>query len=115
MKLLSALLIAAAATGAVAQDLPQTAAEATKPIRIRIRHADPWAVKTLLEGGELRFPELSTILNLGGAPGGGMQGGGAGGGQRPGGQGGTGNAWFVGGKLIVNPTDNSIWFIPDRK
>lgn len=69
-----------------------------QPIRIQIRHADPWAVKVLLEGGELRSPELSTILALMG-------------GQPPASNG--GNSLYPDGKFMVNPGDNSLWFIPN--
>lgn len=105
MKLIAGLALAVAATGAVAQGLPQISSEATRPFQIRIRHADPWAVKAMLEGQSLQFPEISTILALSGAP--------AGSGQALGQA--TGNAFFTGGKLIVNPGDNSLWFIPDKR
>lgn len=129
MKLAAIALISLAAVTAFSQGVPQLRVK-RQPIQIKIRHADPWAVKTLLEGGELRHPELSTILALmGGGPGGG---GGAGGGA-PGGAGGAGgqgqsggrgagqpgqggngtSPLFPGGKFIVNPGDNSLWFIPD--
>lgn len=69
-----------------------------QPIRIQIRHADPWAVKVMLEGGQLQSPELSTILALMG-------------GQPP--QSNGGNSLYADGKFIVNPGDNSLWFIPN--
>ena len=70
-----------------------------QPVRIPVRHADPWAVKTMLEGGQLQFPELSTILALmGRAP--------------PASSGGT--SLIEDGKLVVNPADNSLWFIPNN-
>ncbi|MBC8066138.1 MAG: hypothetical protein H7Y17_15000, partial [Chlorobia bacterium] len=87
------------------------------------RHADPWAVKVLLEGGDLRHPELSTILALmGGGGQGGLGGGRGAGGQGQGGQGGLGgpgggngtSPLFPDGKFIVNPGDNSLWFIPNN-
>lgn len=70
---------------------------AVRPIRITIRHADPWFVVRMLEGVQVQFPELSTL-------------------QIPGllaPPGGTGLALFK-GKFVVNPTDNSIWFYPEN-
>ncbi|HTQ10610.1 MAG TPA: hypothetical protein VMI31_11100 [Fimbriimonadaceae bacterium] len=69
--------------------------------RVRVRHADPWAIKALIEGTPIARPELSTILGFAGVP------------DKDsalieemfGGQ----------GRLLVNPTDNSLIFIPDRK
>lgn len=129
MKLAAIALVGLAAVTAFGQGVPQLRVK-RQPVQIKIRHADPWAVKTLLEGGDLRHPELSTILALmGGGPGGGGagapggaggaggqgQGGGRGAGQPgQGGQGGSGTSpLFPGGKFIVNPGDNSLWFIPD--
>lgn len=70
-------------------------------VRILVRHADPWLVKAMLEGISVQQPELSTILGFAGIPD-----------QTSelieelfGGQ----------GKLVVNPTDNSLLFIPKRK
>lgn len=77
--------------------------ETTRPLQIRIRHADPWFVKAMLEGQQMFSPEISTIMLMMGAPQGAAQSA----------QQGL-NAFFTGGKLIVNPGDNSIWFIPDR-
>lgn len=74
------------------------------PVRIPIRHADPWFVKAMMEGEQLRFPEISTIMAISGMGPGGMQAGRQ-----------AGNALFSGGKLVVNPTDNSLWFFPDKK
>ncbi|MBL1151734.1 MAG: hypothetical protein D8M22_03220 [Armatimonadetes bacterium] len=70
-----------------------------QPIRLQVRHADPWVIKLMLEGGSVVSPEMSTLFGFLGAP--------------PN----TGNAvnrLFQNGTLIVNPTDNSIWFFPDR-
>ena len=69
-----------------------------QPVRIQVRHADPWMIKSLLEGGQIQSPELSTILALMG-------------GQPP--QGNGSNSLVTDGKLMVNPTDNSLWFIPN--
>lgn len=68
------------------------------PVRLVVRHADPWFVKAMLEGRQVWTPELSTIIGFMGWP-------------PEIGQG--ANALFSGGKLIVNPTDNSLWFFPD--
>jgi hypothetical protein len=76
----------------------QTPNHSKAPIRLKIRHADPWFVKAMLEGIAVSAPEMSS---------------------RPGFQG-LGNAATQGlgkllknGRLIVNPTDNSLWFFPD--
>lgn len=118
MRFATIALLGLLAVSAFGQGVPQLRIK-RQPIQIKIRHADPWAVKTLLEGGELRHPELSTILALmgGGAGGAGGQGGGRGAGQPgQGGQGGSGTSpLFPGGKFIVNPGDNSLWFIPDTE
>jgi len=87
------LVLAALAAVAAAQD----------PVRIPVRHADPWMIKFFLEGQQIRFPEMSTMLALGGM--------GAAGGQAAAGA----TAFFTGGRLVVNVTDNSLWFFPDRK
>jgi hypothetical protein len=131
MKLAAFITISMLAVGAYAQGVPQFRLR-PQPIQIKIRHADPWAVKTLLEGGELRAPELSTILALMGGTGGqggqggqGGAGGGRGGAGGAGGRGGAGGAaggqggdgrspLFPGGRFIINPGDNSLWFIPDQ-
>lgn len=99
--LLSALFSCA---GAFGQQLPIIPEDASGPVRIPIRHADPWFIKFFLEGQQLRSPEISTIMLIGGAPPGATQG------IQQG-----ASALFSGGKLLVNPTDNSLWFIPDKK
>lgn len=70
-----------------------------QPVQIRVRHADPWAIKAMLEGQSLQFPELSTVLAVMGMPPQASQG---------------GKPLFDDGKFIVNPADNSLWFIPDN-
>lgn len=128
MKLAAIALLGLVAVTAFGQAVPQLRIK-RQPVQIKIRHADPWAVKTLLEGGELRHPELSTILALMGGRGGqggqagGQQGGpnrGQGGGTGQGNTGGTPGTGgsgvsplFPDGKFIVNPADNSLWFIPN--
>lgn len=92
MKMLATLtLCLTLIVGAMAQSKPG-------PIRLKIRSADPWFVKAMLEGTAVDRPELSTIPGFGG----------------------LGNATgqavrglLSGGKLIVNPTDNSLWWYPD--
>ena len=97
MRILAALALLASAGLALAQEAPKPA---THAYRIKIRHADPWAVKAMLEGQSIQSPELSTILGFMGLPQNTSQ---------------TVNSLVEGGKLIVNPTDNSLWFIPDGK
>lgn len=83
------------ASGAWAQTAPTRKAP---PVRIPIRSADPWMVKAALEGLSVTQPEMSTIPGFGGL--------GQAAGQAVG-------KFYSGGKLIVNPTDNSLWFFPD--
>lgn len=77
-------------------------ASAQRPIRIPVRHADPWAIKAMMEGRPIVSPELSQLLLLGG-------------------QTGTAAAVAAGanllmdGILFVNPTDNSLWWYPAKK
>lgn len=68
------------------------------PIRIEVRHADPYLIVALLKGLQPPFPELSTLGVFGY--------------QLP--QDETRNP-FVRGLLIVNPADNSILFFPDQR
>jgi hypothetical protein len=75
------------------------AAQTPRAVRIPVRHADPWMVKAMLEGLAVRTPEISTT--------GGLQG--------LGGQAANAAATFLrNGRLMVNPTDNSLWYIPNR-
>lgn len=69
-----------------------------RAFRIPVRSADPWFLKGILEGQPLVSPELGTIMGLFGAP------------QQAAGQ---VNGLFQNGKILVNPTDNSLWFYPD--
>lgn len=74
-------------------------AQDVRPYRIPIRHADPWMVKALLEGLPVRSPEMSAQPGFQGL-----------------GQATNAAASLIkGGRLVVNPTDNSLWFFPDRK
>ena len=94
MKRIALLLaLSFAAVPAMASDVPA-------PIRIPVRHADPWMIKALLEGVAVTAPEMSTLPGFQGL------------GQN------AANAvgsFIRGGRLVVNPTDNSLWFFPDRK
>jgi hypothetical protein len=98
MKALAIVAIAAVAGIAAAQQpLPRLQA-----FRFVVRHADPFAIKAMLEGQQIMTPEISTLLLLGGVPPAAAQAA----------QG--ANALFTGGRIIVHPGDNSLWFIPDR-
>jgi hypothetical protein len=124
----ASVALVAVAVGAFAQsEFLQQIEAATHPVRFPVRHADPWTIKMLLEGMQVRQPENGT-LGFGAGFGGGMAGGfgggagaGFGGGQAGGGGamgGAAGGARGVlppGGYLIVNPTDNSLWWIPERR
>jgi hypothetical protein len=77
-----------------------TAAQQDEPRKFPVMSADPWLIKTLLEGGMATAPELSTLWLLQGMPRN----------TKPGGAG-----LLEGGHLMVNPTDNALWWIPDHK
>lgn len=79
--------------------LAGAAQQPKKPIRITVRHADPWAVVALLEGRSLLSPEISTVMEFVGFPPPSVQGFGR---------------LLPPGRLFVNPGDNSIWFVPDE-
>ncbi len=70
------------------------------PRKFPVMSADPYLIKTLLEGGQADAPEMSTLWLLRGMP-------------RNTGAGGKG--LLDGGHLIVNPTDNALWWFPDLK
>lgn len=74
------------------------------PVKLQIRHADPWAVKALIEGTSLPSPEISTIIGVkGNANGNGNN-------QQ------SGNSPLLkDGYLVVNPTDNSLWWYPKKQ
>lgn len=69
--------------------------------RLPIYHADPWFVKSMLEGAPVTFPEMSTLMNVGAFAQQAMQS--------------AGTALFSSGRWVVNPTDNSLWFFPNKK
>jgi hypothetical protein len=72
----------------------------TKFYRVRVMQADPWYVKAMLEGVAIDQPELSTIFGFAGIP------------DQEGGL----LAGLLGpkGKVVVDPTDNSLVFIVKR-
>jgi len=74
------------------------------PVKLQIHHADPWAVKAMLEGSNLTQPEISTLWGVRGGP---KSGGGTG-------QQGGGSPLLQDGFLVVNPTDNSLWWYPKK-
>ncbi|MFI5385450.1 MAG: hypothetical protein ACHQ50_04940 [Fimbriimonadales bacterium] len=100
MKLLASLglLLAFGPWAAAKQEIPTNGVTF---VRIQVMHGDPWAVKALLEGISFNQPELSTILGFAGVP--------------------DKDSDFISsifggkGRLVVNPTDNSILFIPEKK
>lgn len=92
-KLLLAALVLFAALGQAAQEI-------RRPIVFHIRHADPWFVKGIIEGQGLLSPEISTILGGMGFPQGAIN---------------MIDKAFENGTFIVNPTDNSLIWIPNRR
>lgn len=82
--------------------MAQESAHYRRAVRIPIRHADPYTIKAMLEGRQVMFPEMSTILLLGGA------------GAASQGASQAANAMFKDGFFFVNPTDNSLWFEFDK-
>jgi hypothetical protein len=70
-------------------------------VRISVFHADPWAIKALIEGTPISQPELSAILGFAGVPDKDSE---------------LIESIFGGkGRLVVNPTDNSLLFFPAKK
>jgi hypothetical protein len=95
MKAFLAILAAAAVVPSFAQGTPLGGGV----LKFRLIHADPWAVKSLLQGMPLISPEISTVLGFAGVPD----------------QESQLLKQFLGeGRLQVNPTDNSILWIPKR-
>lgn len=72
-------------------------ASAQRPLRIPVRHGDPWAIKAMMEGRPLVSPELSQLLLAMGQTS--MAGAAA-----------AASNLLMGGVLFVNPTDNSLWW-----
>ena len=75
-------------------------AHAQKAFRIPVRHADPYAIKAMMEGRPIQAPEISTILALSGQSGMGAAV--------------AGTNLLMGGTLFVDPTDNSLWWVPAK-
>jgi hypothetical protein len=68
--------------------------------RITVLHADPYLIKAMLEGTSVMQPELSTILNFAGVPDKDSE---------------LITSLFGGpGRIVVNPTDNSLLFFPKK-
>jgi hypothetical protein len=76
---------------------PAQEIHSTAQFRIPIRHADPWVVKALIEGLDVRTPEASTIPGFAGFLSRGV---------------GAATSLLKDGFLVVNPTDNSLWYYP---
>ncbi len=71
------------------------------PVKFAIHHADPWSVKAMIEGTAIDTPELSSVRQLIGA-----------GNLLASGANGAGSPLLEDGFLVVNPTDNSLWWYP---
>lgn len=92
-KTIASFVAAIAAASALAQSTAPT------PYRIPVRHADPWAVKAMLEGIAVTSPETSAFI--------GFRGIGAAANNAAG-------RLIKEGILVVNPTDNSLWLFPAK-
>lgn len=82
-----ALIVAASSWG-------QTQPERTV-VRYRIMHGDPYLIVALIQGLEVTSPEISTLFNFAGVP--------------------TtipDDAFIPKGRIVVDPTDNSIIYMP---
>ena len=78
----------------------------SKAFRIPVLRADPWVIKAQLEGNHILAPEMSTIIGFSGL--GGAAGAAAGAAS-------AANTLIKNGTLVVNPTDNSLWWFPKPK
>ena len=74
---------------------------AGRAVRIPVRHADPWAIKAMMEGKPIVSPEISTLLMRMGQP-------------AAAGAVAAASDLLLGGTLFVNPTDNSLWWVPGK-
>ena len=63
--------------------------------RIAVYSSDPWRIVAILRGIRVPLPELSTLSIFGFAF-----------------TGGQGTVPMFPGRFMVNPTDNSIWYLP---
>lgn len=98
MKLLVALGIL---LGFGSRVIGQTPSADVTYTRIRVMSADPWFIKSMIEGTPVNQPELSTILGFAGIP------------EKE-------STLIQGifgrqGRIIVDPTDNSLIFIPNKR
>ena len=75
-------------------------ASAQRFYRIPVRHADPYAIKAMMEGRPLTSPEISTIAALTGQTGMGAAV--------------TAANLAQGGTFFVDPTDNSLCWVPGK-
>ncbi len=76
------------------------AQESPHAFRIPVRHADPWMIKAMMEGRPIAAPELSASIGIGGMVGQMIS---------------AVGSLIQNGVLIVNPTDNSLWWLPKPK
>ena len=68
--------------------------------RFQVLHGDPYLIKALLQGTQVMQPELSTLLNFAGVPDKDSD---------------LITSLFGGpGRIVINPTDNSILFFPKK-
>jgi len=105
MKKLALLVMGLTLASAFANGGAKQQPDSRGPVKLPIHHADPWAVKAMLEGSSISQPELSTIRALRG-------GGAASGGNNAQG---ASSAYLQDGFLVVNPTDNSLWWYPKKR
>jgi hypothetical protein len=70
-------------------------------LRFQVYHGDPYLIKALLQGTQVMQPELSTLLNFAGIPDKDSD---------------LITSLFGGaGRIVINPTDNSLLFFPTKK
>lgn len=96
------IALIAVVAGAMAQD-SAVRPHPVRAFRFGVRHADPYMIKSLLEGRHITSPEIGTILGVSGMSG------------AIGSAAAAANAAFSllkDGVLLVNPTDNSLWWFP---
>jgi len=106
MRQLLAFALAFGCVGiAVASGGTKKQADNRVPVKLQIHHADPWAVKAMIEGAQITQPELSTIWGVSGGQGR----------QTGNTQQGKPSPLLQDGYLVVNPTDNSLWWYPNRQ
>ena len=70
-----------------------------RPFKVVVRHADPYMIKAILDGRQVNAPEISTVFWAGGSALLGAT---------------QTVALFQNGYWFVNPTDNSLWFVPKQ-